>query len=392
MDYAYRIDFTFTPPGTLPATGYKLWGRKTGAGDYTIFNTASSAESSISATELESDTEYQFYVTSYNENGAFEDAESEPTAVVVLATEVEVDPPNLVTATLTTATNLELEWNEDVSVGADASVPVVTASGGAVTLTYASGVDTNTWNYTTSRVILNNETLTVAYTKPVDGLQDASGNLMESFTGQAVLNQSDAVVYLQENFEETATGGALGSDSDGYDSPLITAVALGTGGVISPYDTTATVIKGSQQLMVNGGTGDCYIQFNLAGLIDECWLGLQYKGSFATSRHFLEAENDLGVSAFYLGYNGSSRVILGASPAVSVTNVPTAPGRIRVHFVRNGPTTLYVNDANGGNEQSISSTGTDRSIGIIKIGGFNDGGTRYFDNILVQSAPIGPTW
>ncbi len=64
----------------------------------------------------------------------------------------------------------------------------ITPSGGAASLTYASGSGTSELVFTSSRVILSSETITIGYTRP--GLFDAAGIKLASFTGAAVTNDS----------------------------------------------------------------------------------------------------------------------------------------------------------------------------------------------------------
>lgn len=65
----------------------------------------------------------------------------------------------------------------------------LTASGGAVTLTYSSGNGTNTIVFTTSRSLLQGETVTLAYTP--GAITDLVGNPLAAFSGASVTNNSE---------------------------------------------------------------------------------------------------------------------------------------------------------------------------------------------------------
>lgn len=64
----------------------------------------------------------------------------------------------------------------------------LTASGGAVTLTYSSGDGTSVLVFTTSRTIdVNTESATLDYTQPGNGIESSSDNTdLASFSGFAV--------------------------------------------------------------------------------------------------------------------------------------------------------------------------------------------------------------
>lgn len=90
-------------------------------------------------------------------------------------------------------TQLSATWSESCTVGAGGSGGmVVTSSGGAVTLTYASGSPGNPWLYNTSRVILQGETVSaLGYTQPGNGIEATDDGVdMATFSGQAVTNNS----------------------------------------------------------------------------------------------------------------------------------------------------------------------------------------------------------
>ncbi|MES2568667.1 MAG: hypothetical protein V4710_01280, partial [Verrucomicrobiota bacterium] len=84
-------------------------------------------------------------------------------------------------------------FSEPVTFGVGGSGGfAVTASGGAVTLTYHSGAGTDTWIYTGSRTVDFDETVSLAYTQPGNGIKDATDQPLASFAGLVVTNNSSA--------------------------------------------------------------------------------------------------------------------------------------------------------------------------------------------------------
>lgn len=104
----------------------------------------------------------------------------------------DVTPPTVTGATLgTNGTTVTISFDETVAVGAGGNSGfVLTPSGGAATLSYASGSGSSSLVYTASRTINAGETITLAYTQPGNGIEDAAGNDLVTFTGQSVTNNS----------------------------------------------------------------------------------------------------------------------------------------------------------------------------------------------------------
>lgn len=107
---------------------------------------------------------------------------------------VDVTAPTVSSATFAAnGTALTIACSETVSVGAGGNggfTLTPTNGGAAVTLSYASGSGSANLVYTASRAITRNETLTLAYVQPGNGIEDAAGNDLASFSGQAVTNDS----------------------------------------------------------------------------------------------------------------------------------------------------------------------------------------------------------
>jgi hypothetical protein len=105
----------------------------------------------------------------------------------------DVTAPTLSSATVADdGLSIVLAFNETVSYGAGGNAGwALTLSGGAVTMTYASGAGSSSLTYSLSRTIFTNETGTIAYTQPGDGIEDTSLNDLATIASAAVTNGSD---------------------------------------------------------------------------------------------------------------------------------------------------------------------------------------------------------
>lgn len=116
------------------------------------------------------------------------------------------DPaPTLTTATLTGSTTLVLSFSEPVSIGSGGNGGfTVSLSGGAATLTYASGSDTDELTYTVSRPVLYTETGTLDYAQPGDGLEDSIGTDLASVSGFTITNSIPSFTAATAVFDGTS--------------------------------------------------------------------------------------------------------------------------------------------------------------------------------------------
>jgi hypothetical protein len=139
------------------------------------------------------------------------------------AAAADVTAPALVSAQIPAAgTTLEITFTEAVSIGAGGNGGFTIAlSGGAATLTYASGGGTGTLVYTINRTVAAGETCSdFDYTQPGNGVEDAAGNDLATFTNQQALvtnNASDETAPTLTNpVDDNAgsTDGALTVDTD----------------------------------------------------------------------------------------------------------------------------------------------------------------------------------
>jgi hypothetical protein len=167
--------------------------------------------------------------------------------------------PTLSSASIpTTGDSLSIVFNEAVSIGAGGTGGFTIAmSGGAVTLTYSSGSGSNTLVYTTSRTITSGETCSdFDYTQPTNGVEDAAGNDLVSFSNQqaSVTNNSSEsgggdpywadVVVLALN-ENSADGTTTYVDQSSYGRTFtrtVTTLCEWEGTAASPYPSSATTV------------------------------------------------------------------------------------------------------------------------------------------------------
>lgn len=117
----------------------------------------------------------------------------------------DVTAPTLVSATITAATTLTLVFSEAVQFGAGGNGGIaLTMSGGAVTATYSAGAGSDTLTYSLSRSVTNAETGTIAYTQPGNGIEDAAGNDLATFSGTTVLFPATPVTGQRFRFNYDA--------------------------------------------------------------------------------------------------------------------------------------------------------------------------------------------
>lgn len=91
--------------------------------------------------------------------------------------------PEIVSATiLADGEQIRFIFDGPVFIGAGGATGMaVSLSGGAATLTYVSGDETNTLIYSISRVVQYDETGSFSYTQPGNGLEDSAGTDVETF-------------------------------------------------------------------------------------------------------------------------------------------------------------------------------------------------------------------
>ena len=204
-------------------------------------------------------------------------------------------------------------------------------------------------------------------------------------------------IILEERFEESDSGGALGSSTDGYDSSLVSSEVTTTGSTIDPDESTTSVLSGSQSLEIDSASGDNYVEFDLGSDYDELWFHVEVNRIYSgvSNRSILKFFNQSGTLAASLGGNTNSRpTLLGASAASAFTYAnPSAVDHFWLHWVRNSTSTFYfaqnssTRPTSGGDV--VSFTAADVAIGKFQIGSFNLSGNYRYDDIIVSTSEIG---
>ena len=124
---------------------------------------------------------------------------------------VPTSPPVLVAATVQgNGTSFILSFDQAVTFGAGGNSGLTaTLSGGAATLTYASGATTSSLTYTLSRTVNIGETGTLAYTQPGNGIESQIGAVDKTtFSGFTITNsssQSSGPVTLAQDWINRST-------------------------------------------------------------------------------------------------------------------------------------------------------------------------------------------
>lgn len=200
--------------------------------------------------------------------------------------------PVMGTASINEAgTQLTIEHTGVVTAGAGGNgVPIISASGGAVTATYVSGNGNVQRVYNLSRVIGASELgITYSFANPTNGVESLSGADLGSVTnypvinyranelgggggrggpdvtaplaGDFVINPDGVTGYLPLNeAASVGAGGATGLTLTGLSGGAVTLTPTGTSGVNVLYNLSRTV-NGTETGGVNGytqpGTGIC---------------------------------------------------------------------------------------------------------------------------------------
>jgi hypothetical protein len=114
----------------------------------------------------------------------------------------DVTPPTLSSFTIQAGgTTAIAAFNESVTHGAGSTGGWTSSlSGGACTITYASGAPGTTLTYNLGRTVYKGETGTIAYTQPGNGVEDSAGNDLATVASLSITNSS-----TQDNTAPTVT-------------------------------------------------------------------------------------------------------------------------------------------------------------------------------------------
>lgn len=163
--------------------------------------------------------EWRVAATAGDYNGSFATVSANPYAAVLVAFAPSGSGSDTTAPQLSgnptiqsSGTSLSITFDETVSIGSGGNGGwSISPSGGAATLTYVSGSGSSTLVYTISREIQYNETATVSYTQPGNGIEDSAGNDLANISAHAVTNSSGAGAPSTYHWVSTSGAAAWGS-------------------------------------------------------------------------------------------------------------------------------------------------------------------------------------
>lgn len=198
---------------------------------------------------------------------------------------------------------------------------------------------------------------------------------------------------LEENFEETDTGGGLGSSTDGYDSALVSIEIQSAGGTVDP-DYTTTPMQGSQMLALTSITGeDNYVEWDLGSEYSTLGIYLRYDGDTSTNRRLLRAYDSVGVTVFTVDLMSAARLRMSdGSTAINHTSGIMSTAHVWIDWVSGS--SMSIGASSDGTKPTsgnyyASGTPTTGSIQKIRLLCENLTGTKLFDRLLVDDVAIG---
>jgi hypothetical protein len=223
----------------------------------------------------------------------------------------DTTPPTLTTATIgTNGTTLTLHFDEAVVATINTGW-TITPSGGAATLTYSSGSGTANLVYTVNRPIQYNETGTVGYTEPGNGIEDASaGNDLATISSHALINNSTQGTDTTPPTVSSVTIGTSGTTAVMALSETCSTGAGGNGGFtlsLSGGACTATYASGSgtssrtynlSRTVNQGETGTYGYTQPGNGIEDTAGNDLATISSAAVTNNSTQGGSDTGVRAW----------------------------------------------------------------------------------------------
>jgi hypothetical protein len=252
----------------------------------------------------------------------------------------DVTAPTLDSASIpTTGDSLSIVFSETVSIGAGGNGGfTITMSGGAVSLTYSSGSGSNTLVYTTDRTIDAGETCSdFDYTQPGNGVEDAAGNDLASFSNQhaQVTNNSTEggatdpnwanVVLLAVN-DNAADASTTFTDESGTTPHTLTtgnqaqydSAQAPTGMTTSAlFDGTTDYVKAAANADFELGTGDFTI---------EMMIRANSLASNANLFDFRTAADSASNPVVFVRTDGQLRMFLNPSDRITSPNGTIATG------------------------------------------------------------------
>lgn len=261
--------------------------------------------------------------------------------------------PTFTSATIPAAgTSISLLFSEAVSVGAGGNGGfTITLSGGACTLTYSSGSGSNTLVYTTSRTVNSGETCSAfAYTQPGNGIEDASGNDLATFSGRQadVTNNSTQSAGPTEVASDAMNYGTNGSIGANWEVLVGSFVSWGTNGTIGSNSSGHNAARWQGAGTFNA---DQYSECTVSQVgIDEIGV-IARAAAGSSSYYFARFNNNLSKIQLYRRNAGVATLV--ADPS----NTASAGHKLRLEVSGTGSATRCVvkKDTGSGWETAIAS-------------------------------------
>ncbi|MDX2187810.1 MAG: hypothetical protein SFV32_12815 [Opitutaceae bacterium] len=258
---------------------------------------------------------------------------------------------------------------------------------------------------TISRAILSSETPQITIGAS-NGIRDATGNQVATVTGGAVTNGSGVSnLTLNENFGETNSGGALGSSTDGYDSPLIFAVTKTGSATVDPDATDMTGGKGAQQLkIVNQADGYGEPVWQLAANQSSHWFHFRFRAGTVSSwnKDFFALQDAAGTQRFGVGVSNSGSLLrINNNGSITTSGFALSANTtyyVWVKFNQNGACGVYLSTTStrptvntDASNQVIEVTGYNGTIRRVKVGmdRLVAGFTTWYSNLQASANEIG---
>jgi hypothetical protein len=238
------------------------WTVEASGGNVTVSSGSGSGTNTLTLTLSRTIESSEIVILDYQPGDIITVNASSPLSAIVVpvtnsSTVAEAIPPTFVDASIPTAgTTLIVNFSENV-VGTEESGWTITASGGACTVSSATGTGTSQLTLTLSRTIAIAETVTLDYSSVTGDLADEAANDLATFSGAAVDNDS--------TFEAPAGVPDLSSATIAANGTTLT---LGFSGNVTKTDATGLSLEfdnfAERSLTYASGSGTDTLLFTLS--------------------------------------------------------------------------------------------------------------------------------
>lgn len=274
----------------------------------------------------------------------------------------------------TAGTSISVVFDENINRGGSYSDGdwTVSASGGAVTLTYSSGDGTTTLVLGTSRTIEAGETVTIAWAGTADGLEDDAGNDLAAVSARSVTNNSTADVTAP-----LFSSSAIATNGTDITITFDGSVTIGAGG--NGGFAIASCSGGAVTPTYSSGDGSATLTYSLSRTIDKdetgCTVAYTQPGNGVEDA----AGNDVATFGAQSVTNNSTQDLV--VPTVSSATINDTV--YRLFFSESGMT----HGAGGTGGHTLSCSG-----GAVTVSSFDSGdGGQVFSYTLSRTVAAGET-